>query len=52
MEGAVFPECVDQEDWLLTLDLSRDMPDDILNVKYYCEDLYVCSTSKLMSIKA
>lgn len=49
VEGAVHPKGVDQEDWLLSLDLSRDMLDDVLNVKHDCEDLYICSTTEQMS---
>ena len=52
MEWAVLPERVYEVDWLLLLDLSWDMLDDILDIKNYGKDLYVCSTTELMSINA
>jgi hypothetical protein len=49
MKRAVSPKSIDQSDRLLSLDLPRDMLDGVLNVKHNCEDLYICSTNKLVS---
>jgi hypothetical protein len=49
MKGTKFPERVNQEDGLLTLNLSRDTFDDVLDVKYDREDLYICSATERMS---
>jgi len=38
-------KCIDKVDWLLTLDLARNLCDNILEIKYYLEDLNICLTS-------
>ena len=49
MERAVLSQRVDQEHRLLALNLSRYILDDVLDVKHYREDLYVCSAAGPMS---
>jgi hypothetical protein len=45
MEWTMSSKCVNQEDRLLVLDLSGDLLQDILDVKYNCKNLHVCLTT-------
>jgi hypothetical protein len=45
MKWTMSPQCVNQEDRLLALDLSGDLLQDILDVKYNCKNLHVCLTT-------
>jgi hypothetical protein len=51
MKWTMSPERVNQEDRLLALDLSGDLLQDILDVKYNCKNSRVCLTTILIRMR-